>query len=113
VRRLFWLAVGAGVAVVAARRANKLARAVTPAGVADRLAGLAEQARDFADEVRAGMTERELELRDALGLDDAALDDEAPDDRVRGDGLPGDEVPETASGRRRAGGRTGTTKGVY
>jgi Family of unknown function (DUF6167) len=68
-RRLFWLAVGAGVSGIAARRANRLARAVTPDGLAERLAVASASAREFAGEVRAGMLERELELREALGLD--------------------------------------------
>jgi hypothetical protein len=69
VRRLFWLGVGAGVAGVATRRARKVKRALTPAGVAGRVAGLGEEIRDFREDVRAGMAERELELRLALGLD--------------------------------------------
>ncbi len=72
-RRLFWLGVGAAVAGVARRRATKVAHAITPAGVADRVAGVGDALRDFGDDVRAGMVERELELRLALGLDGEPL----------------------------------------
>jgi hypothetical protein len=80
-RRLFWLGVGAGVAGVAMRRASKVARALTPAGMADRVVGVGQVIRDFGDDVRAGMAERELELRLAAGLDGGGpLTDENPDD---------------------------------
>jgi hypothetical protein len=75
-RRLFWLAMGAGITGVAVRKANKVAQSFTPAGVSDRLGGVTELVRDFADEVKAGMVERELELRHSLGLDEE-LDDPA------------------------------------
>ena len=71
-RRLFWLAVGAGVTGLAVRRANKIANAVSKDGLTGRVAGVGAAIGEFADEVRAGMAERELELRDALGLDGAA-----------------------------------------
>jgi hypothetical protein len=45
--------------------------------MAERITGLGASLRYFADEVRAGMAEREIELRDALGIDDdpTAADD--------------------------------------
>ncbi len=68
-RRLFWMAVGAGAGIYAVRRLSRAAEAFTAAGLAS---GLGDSLRSFADEVRAGMAERELELRQALGLDPAA-----------------------------------------
>ncbi len=62
-----WLTLGAGAAVVTMRQLSRLKRA--PAGMAKRVTSLSVAARDFADEVRAGMVEREFELRDALELD--------------------------------------------
>jgi hypothetical protein len=69
-KRVFWIALGATAGVLVVRKLQKTARAYTPAGVADRAQGLGSSLRYFADEVRAGMAEREIELRDALGLDD-------------------------------------------
>lgn len=69
-KRLFYLAVGAGVGVAAFRRASKAARKLTPAGLADTaggaLGGVRGSIRSFVDDVRVGMVEREAELHDAL-----------------------------------------------
>jgi hypothetical protein len=56
--------------VLVVRKLQKTARAYTPAGMAERAQGLGGSLRYFADEVRAGMAEREIELRDALGIDE-------------------------------------------
>lgn len=69
-RRLFWVALGATAGVLVIRKVQRTARAYTPAGLADRAEGIGASIRYFADEVRAGMAARELELRDALGLDE-------------------------------------------
>lgn len=72
-RRLVYVAFGAAVGVLVVRRAGAAARRYTPAGVQERLAGslggLPETVREFLDDVRAGMAEREDELRRELGLD--------------------------------------------
>ncbi len=70
VRRVFWLAVGATAGVYVVRKVTRTAHAFTPAGVAERAGTLAEALRYFADEVRAAMSEREAELREALELRD-------------------------------------------
>ncbi len=67
-RRGFWFVAGAGAGVYVMIRARRAAEAFTPDGMRDRLAGLTVGAQLFADEVRAGMTERETELRERLGL---------------------------------------------
>jgi hypothetical protein len=64
--RLFWVALGATSAVLVARRVRRAADSLTPPAL---LAGVTDSARAFAAEVRAGMAEREAELRDQLGLD--------------------------------------------
>ena len=66
--RGFWFAAGAGVGVYAVLKARRAAEAFTPDGLQDRLSGLAVGLNLFADEVRAGMTEKETELRHRLGL---------------------------------------------
>ncbi|HVE75126.1 MAG TPA: hypothetical protein VNA30_08610 [Mycobacteriales bacterium] len=72
-RRLFYIALGASVGVLIVRRASKAAARFTPAGVQSSLAGavggLGESLRGFGADIKAGMNEREDELRTALGLD--------------------------------------------
>jgi hypothetical protein len=67
-RRGFWFVAGAGAGVYVMVRARRAAEAFTPEGLRDRAAGLGVGAHLFAAEVRAGMTERETELRERLGL---------------------------------------------
>jgi len=96
-RRLFWVALGATAGVLVARRLTRTARKLTPEGAADRVSGavggLTQALREFADDVKAGMAERDLELREALGIaedgtardvDAAALDDLFRADQSRG-----------------------------
>jgi hypothetical protein len=54
--------------VYAVVRARRAAEAFSPDGLRDRVAGLGVGAHLCADEVRAGMAERETELRERLGL---------------------------------------------
>ena len=72
-RRLFYVAFGATVGVLLVRRASRAAARLTPAGVqsslAEALGELGEGFREFADAVREAAAEREVELREALGLD--------------------------------------------
>jgi hypothetical protein len=74
VRRLFWLAAGATAGVLAVRKVQQTAESLSPAGLAGSartgLSGLTDAVRDFADEVKVAMMERETDLREALGLDD-------------------------------------------
>jgi len=66
VRRLVWLGIGVAIGVTAARKATHIARAATPAGVAENigsaLSELANAIGTFGADVRAGMDEREQEL---------------------------------------------------
>ena len=72
-KRLFYLAVGAGVGVAAFRRASRAARKLTPAGLANSaggaVSGVRGSIRSFVDDVRVGMVEREAQLHDALASD--------------------------------------------
>ncbi|MGZ4476819.1 MAG: DUF6167 family protein, partial [Nocardioides sp.] len=91
------LALGATAGVLVVRKVTRTAQAFTPAGLAGRAGGLGESIRYFADQVRAGMAEREAELRDALGLDD---------DGQQGTGLPAEvaaQVIEKPTGDWRSG----------
>lgn len=71
-RRVFWIALGATAGVLVVRRVTRVAESLTPEGAADRVSAglgqLAESVRAFTDEVRAGMAERDAELRHALGI---------------------------------------------
>jgi hypothetical protein len=64
----FWFVAGAGAGVYIVVKARRAAETFTPEGLRDRLSGLTVGAHLFADEVRSGMTEKETELRDRLGL---------------------------------------------
>ncbi|PSL02058.1 hypothetical protein CLV30_11113 [Haloactinopolyspora alba] len=71
-KRVFWIALGATAGVLVVRRVTRAAESLTPEGAADRVSAglgqLAESVREFTEEVRAGMTERDAELRQALGI---------------------------------------------
>lgn len=77
VRRIFWMAVGAGATVWAMNKANEAVHRLTPdslSGTAARGAlHLGDAARRFARDVRDGMAEREEQLRGDLGLDGTAV----------------------------------------
>jgi hypothetical protein len=69
-KRLFWLGVGVATGVALSRKASKTARQATPAGLAsnvgDAIQELAGAIGSFGAEIRAGMSEREQELRDMV-----------------------------------------------
>jgi hypothetical protein len=73
-RRLFYIALGATAGVLIVRKVSQAAQRFTPAGVSSgvvgAISGLGDAIRDFGAEVRAGMAEREDELRHDLGLDE-------------------------------------------
>jgi hypothetical protein len=64
-RRIFYIALGATVGVLVVRRLTAAAESLQPDNVARRLAS---SLTGFVDDVRAGMAEREGELRSALGV---------------------------------------------
>jgi hypothetical protein len=73
-RRLFWTALGVTAGVVLTRKASAAAAAFTPSGVVDRLAGsittLGDAVREFGQDLRDAMWDREDELYEALGLNE-------------------------------------------
>jgi Family of unknown function (DUF6167) len=64
--RGFWFVAGTSVGVYAMVKVRRAAEVFTPEGLHDRMAGLSLGARLFAEEVRAGMAEKETELRERL-----------------------------------------------
>ncbi|KAA9150879.1 hypothetical protein FPZ12_040155 [Amycolatopsis acidicola] len=69
-KRLFWMGVGVATGVAISRKANKTARQATPAGLAsnlgDAVSELAGAIGSFGADIRAGMSEREQELREVV-----------------------------------------------
>jgi hypothetical protein len=96
-KRLFWLGVGVAVGALVVRAVTKKAQSYSPRGIAaaarDSGQNLFDSVRDFVDDVRDGMHEREHELRTALAagvpldeLDDLEELEEADDfDEVFGE----------------------------
>ena len=72
-RRAFYIALGAVAGVLVGRKLTQAAARFTPAGVQQSMGGavgnLADAVREFGQQVREGMAEREDELRTSLGLD--------------------------------------------
>ena len=69
IKRVFWLAAGAAIGVVAVRKVSAMKSAVGPEGLNRAVAQLTDSVADFADVFRQGMQERESDLRAALGID--------------------------------------------
>lgn len=69
-KRLFWLGLGVATGVALSRKATQTARQATPAGLAsnlgDAVGELAGAIGSFGADVRAGMSDREQELRDMV-----------------------------------------------
>lgn len=68
-RRLFWVAVGAGATVYALRKVSKVnavASRLTPSGMAAAVNNLAESLRAASAELRTSMAEHEEALTEAL-----------------------------------------------
>ena len=74
VRRILWFVLGAGVAIFISIKIRQYLKKARPEAIGQRVAesasGLSDSARGFVDRVRAGMAERETELRETLGLPD-------------------------------------------
>jgi chromosome condensin MukBEF MukE localization factor len=76
VKRIFWFIVGTAVGIYAVTRLRKRAQLLAPDSLQSTADKMASAIRHFGDEVRAGMAEREAELREALGIDTAESDRE-------------------------------------
>jgi len=72
-KRLFWFAVGVGVAALVVVKGKELYHRYTPKGVAEQLERARQDAGswigEFLSTMGDAMDEREGELREALGLD--------------------------------------------
>lgn len=69
-RRLFYIALGATAGVLLVRKLTQTAERLAPQNaIPGALGNLADAIRQFGEDVREGMAEREAELREGLGLD--------------------------------------------
>jgi len=66
--RAFWFVAGAGAGVYGLVKARRVAEALTPDGLRDRRTAYALGARMLRDEAAAASAEKEIELRQRLGL---------------------------------------------
>lgn len=66
--RGLWFVAGAGAGAYVLTRARRVVEAFTSDGIRDRANGLALGARMFREEVAQGRVEREIELRERMGL---------------------------------------------
>ena len=66
-KRLVWMGIGVAIGVIAFRKVTEAQSALGPEGLNRAVGRLADGVYDFADAVRAGMRERETDLRAALG----------------------------------------------
>ncbi|HEX3707956.1 MAG TPA: hypothetical protein VHV76_15120 [Mycobacteriales bacterium] len=74
-KRLFYVAAGAAVGIIAVRKASEAAQRFTPAGMAHRAGGVGGRVAEWWEIVKDMAAVREAELREALGLNEAGIDD--------------------------------------
>jgi hypothetical protein len=86
-RRMLWLGIGLAVGALVVRAVTKRAQSFTPEGLAssarDSVVSLADSVREFLDDVRDGMAEREADIQAAFaeGVVLDGLDFDEHDDR--------------------------------
>jgi hypothetical protein len=72
VRRLFWVAVGAGAAIYVMSKVRSYLASASPEAIGNRVAASVtagvRNAQGFVDQVRAATAESEREIRASLGL---------------------------------------------
>ena len=68
-KRFVWMGIGVAIGVIAFRKISEAQSNLGPEGLNRAVGRLADGVYDFADAVRAGMLERETDLRAALGVD--------------------------------------------
>jgi hypothetical protein len=69
-RRMFYVALGAAVGVIAVRKASQAAQRFTPKGMAQQAGGMGGRVAEWWEIVKDTAAVREAELREALGIDD-------------------------------------------
>lgn len=69
-KKLFWVGIGIGVGVLAARKLAEAKDLASADGLNRSVGRLGDSLHELAVAFRTGMNERETELRQALGLDE-------------------------------------------
>jgi hypothetical protein len=69
IKRVFWMSIGVTIGVIAVRRLSDAKNTLGPAGLNHAIGTAADALQNFAEAFRDGMSEREGELRTALGMD--------------------------------------------
>lgn len=64
------MGIGVAIGIIAFRKITEAKATIGPDGLNRAVARLADGVYDFADAVRAGMNEREADLRSALGINE-------------------------------------------
>jgi hypothetical protein len=70
VKRIIWMGIGVAIGVIAFRKITEAQAKIGPEGLNRAVGRLADGVYDFAEAVRAGMNEREVDLRTALGINE-------------------------------------------
>jgi hypothetical protein len=87
VKRMLWLGIGLAVGALVVRAVTKKARAFTPQGLAasarDSATGVLGSVREFIDDVREGMVEREADIHAAFAAGDPLDEDLYPEGQHR------------------------------
>lgn len=100
-KRLLWLGVGVAVGAVIVRKLTQKANEFTPTGIATSLSesagGLVESLRNFVEDVRDGMAEREQEIQHAFASGEL-YDDEFAE--LRDDEQNGSKGRQAQEGQR-------------
>ena len=96
-KRLLWLGVGVAVGAVIVRKLTQKANEFTPTGIATSVSqsagGLVESMRNFVEDVREGMAERETEIHEAFAAGEL-YQDEFAELRDEQDGTVGRHAQE-------------------
>ncbi|WP_312183043.1 hypothetical protein [Arthrobacter sp.] len=69
IKRVFWMSIGITIGVIAVRRISEAKDSLGPAGLNRAVGSAADAVHNFTDAFRDAMTQREDELRSALGLE--------------------------------------------
>ena len=69
IKRVFWMSIGVTIGVIAVRRLSDAKNTLGPSGLNQAIGTAADALQNFAEAFRDGMSEREGELRTALGMD--------------------------------------------
>ncbi len=77
-KRFVWMGIGVAIGVIAFRKVTEAQANLGPEGLNRAVGRLADGVYDFADAVRAGMRERETDLRAELGIDSPAVPSRDP-----------------------------------